>query len=581
MDTNKNKKKRGSKSAALSSNTSPDTISHPAASSFAVPATTPSADDADKPLSPDKISVIHDTLCPQADGHTMGVICQVCRTVLMPWFDKLPKFVVNKKALKTGPQGSIVRGVLLQNPEAVAVLTVVANLDMANKKYDEVVGLADIMPYYRKAAAAGIRVADMYRIIFRISTPVHDIPAVADIINAALENPTLTPEEYIGNIKVELAAMAPLRPVYGRSPLLIPASAVSRSLEREASSPQEASSSSDRVPTFSESKRPIVRGNDTHAPPKEKGPWEFVPGSNISGAVLGEPEPHKFFLIRQSINDSSKKDIRQYPSWDTMDWNEPRDIQKFNKWQQQIKDRAADKPASQTKGWTQAEKDFLKQAVEAALARGLTRSNINWDEIAQTLSDRFAKKIQKAGDPMAQATELHKDNTITPSSKRYDRKLKEDRVSIVRTGKGVKTQAMKYGDIALLLRLSKKSKTRGVRDDAGHDADMTEDENDSSREELGSDFRDDMDIRSGSNAQGNVRGGAETKASKAAKSTKGTKRRRSRSPDTTSKRNKTSPKPLPTSAESFAGEVAKISPWFKKKVTQSTPSSEPLDGESI
>lgn len=56
-----------------------------------------------------------------------------------------------------------------------------------------------------------------------------------------------------------------------------------------------------------------------NAPPIS-GPWEFVPGLDTSLAVVGQPEPQKFFIIRQKTGNHSKKDVRQYPGWEKFDW---------------------------------------------------------------------------------------------------------------------------------------------------------------------------------------------------------------------------------------------------------------------
>lgn len=66
---------------------------------------------------------------------------------------------------------------------------------------------------------------------------------------------------------------------------------------------------------------------------------------------------------------------------------------------------------------------------------------------------------------MAQTTTLSKDGVVGEPRYKHNKKLKEDRVgSVKRLAATVKVQAMKYGDVALMLRTSKPiGKATGVR----------------------------------------------------------------------------------------------------------------------
>ncbi|KAL2064007.1 hypothetical protein VTL71DRAFT_4501 [Oculimacula yallundae] len=557
----------------------------------------------------DGISAIENLQCPQVDDHDFGEFCKTCRTILMPWYDKLPQpNDINGKPYQKAPRGSIVKGVPVQHSEAIAVMTLVATLDVTNQTYDEVEGLVEIMTYYTKSVAAGLRIAELHRMISKIAATKHNIPTIARLVESALEDPALTPEAYITNVKLQIEHYNRLRNASGESKAiassspskgstaLVPSKDVvkvisSRGLSKGSfhlslykdvlsvdkmpgvdsskrqdvpgsfthappkekgpvefvpgsmvsngspfPSPSKGVFSNDEMPDVDNSKRQNVQGSFTHAPPKDKGPWEFVPGSIISEAVVGKPEPHKFFIVRQAVGDPSVKDIRQFPSWETMDWNEPEDINTFNKWQTQVKSRMSDEPGQLPKSWTKAEKEVLKAAIEAELAKGLNRSQMPWDDIAETLYNHFKDKTQLAGSVLAQPTELLPNNRIALASQR-PKTLKEVRIGAVeRTGMAVKAQASKYGDIALLLRLSKPYKVRGVRDGDTHD----------STAEVGN-------------------GESQDNGAK-----KGRKRRRIESQELTS--NKSPPQTPPTSAQQFKMQVAKnINPWYKSKTKSPAP----------
>ncbi|KAK0113892.1 hypothetical protein ONS95_014136 [Cadophora gregata] len=490
----------------------------------------------------ERISAITNTRCVQAEEHIMGDFCGVCRTVLMPWIDALPRAVGDDdQPIRRAPAQSILGRVNLSDDEAIAIVAVVASLDIANKRYDEVEGLVEIMEKFPRAVAAGYRVANIYRHIFKVSTPVHDIPALADIIQTALDDPHRTPEEYIKAVEIELRLTAPLRTLYGSTTTWSGKNATKPS-------PSETSTLDDL--------RPNVQGNYTHKPPRG-GPWEFVPGTILDKAIAGIPAPHQCFLTRQSKNDPSIKDVRQFPSWATIDWNDPVDIDIFNKWLEQNKGRVKGRIGKHSTVWTQAEKDVLKDAVEAAIVSGKTQRTVDWDEIAQIMFDHFKDITQEKGELLAQSTRLNADNTIDKPKLKNPKKLKEDRVGgIFRAGKTVKVQAMRYGDIALLLRLTGKYKPRGIRAD-DNNASKSSDASDDSGEDT-------------TDVDGDDEANTETK------SAKGGKRRRNEGEDGPSKRRKTPPTPIP--AKKFATQLSEIPKFLKEKIKKGTSVSDPPSG---
>ncbi|KAH7382990.1 hypothetical protein BKA64DRAFT_761110 [Cadophora sp. MPI-SDFR-AT-0126] len=495
-----------------------------------------------KPLTAERISIITDTSCAEAEAHVMGEFCDTCRTILMPWINALPRATDDDgQPIRKVPSRAILGRVVVTDDEAIAVVTVVATLDVANKRFDVVKGLVEIMEKFPRAVAAGYRVAEIYRYIFKVSTPAHNIPALADIINTALEDPMQSSEEYIKAVEFELRAEAPLRSPYGSTPTLFGKSATKPSLPK--------------ISTASDL-RQDVQGTHTHKPPRG-GPWEFVPGSLLDKAVLGTPEPHKCFLTRQCKDDPSIKDVRQFPSWATIDWNDPVDIQTFNKWLEQHKGRVNGRIGNKPAVWTQAEKDVLKQAVQAALASGKTQRTMDWDDIAQILFDHFKDHTQYKGEPLAQSTKLNPDNSIDKPKLRYPKKLKENRVGgINRAGKSVKVQAMRYGDIALMLRMTGKYKPRGVEVDDYDASDSSDDSDDSAEKILDEDAGD--------------------KRIAGSKTTKQSKRRQDGGQDAPAKRRKTSPPPTP--AEKFASQVAKIPKSLKEKMKKENAISDTPSG---
>lgn len=74
------------------------------------------------------------------------------------------------------------------------------------------------------------------------------------------------------------------------------------------------------------------RPSQYHKPPiyNPDKAWEFCPGTDISNAILGKPDPSKFFLCRQRASDPTVKDLREYPRWRTFDWNDPDHISALN-----------------------------------------------------------------------------------------------------------------------------------------------------------------------------------------------------------------------------------------------------------
>ncbi|TGO53173.1 hypothetical protein BOTNAR_0303g00150 [Botryotinia narcissicola] len=192
-------------------------------------------------------------------------------------------------------------------------------------------------------------------------------------------------------------------------------------------------------------KLPEVKKN---TPGRANVTWRFVEGTDITNAQLGNPDPSKFYLTRQNVDDPEEVDLRQYAQIAGFDWNDPADIKKLNKARAQNRKRTHGNIAETRIPWTQLEKDKLMEEVKDAIRVGETRHTIDWDEIADRLRQRFDDFVQKKGSKLAPGVERE------PKNGKKDRTLKtsrSDRVGYNRTGSATETQALKYPDILKLI----------------------------------------------------------------------------------------------------------------------------------
>ncbi|KAF7874574.1 uncharacterized protein EAF02_008551 [Botrytis sinoallii] len=192
-------------------------------------------------------------------------------------------------------------------------------------------------------------------------------------------------------------------------------------------------------------KLPEVKKN---TPGRANVTWRFVEGTDITNAQLGNPDPSKFYLTRQNVDDPEEVDLRQYAQIAGFDWNNPADIKKLNKARAQNRKRTHGNIAETRIPWTQLEKDKLQEEVQDAIRVGETRHTIDWDEIADRLRQRFDGFVQKKGSKLAPGVERE------PKNGKKDRTLKtsrSDRVGYNRTGSATETQALKYPDILKLI----------------------------------------------------------------------------------------------------------------------------------
>ncbi|KAH7382991.1 hypothetical protein BKA64DRAFT_749088 [Cadophora sp. MPI-SDFR-AT-0126] len=174
--------------------------------------------------------------------------------------------------------------------------------------------------------------------------------------------------------------------------------------------------------------------------------WEFLPGTDLSPACLGEPDPSKFFLCLQLVSMPEIKELCQYGQWQNFDWNDPKSIVNLNMFRGRTRHRTAGRIADPDLPWTQMEKTALKSLIERELKGEKTQTTIDCDVIAAGLMSHFKSIIQPAGVPMAQNSTLAKDGSekLNPI---YATILVKNRVgSIARSAAEVKQQATKYAD---------------------------------------------------------------------------------------------------------------------------------------
>lgn len=145
--------------------------------------------------------------------------------------------------------------------------------------------------------------------------------------------------------------------------------------------------------------------------------WRFVEGTDIENAVLGQPDPSKFYFTRYNVDNPMEVDLRQFPGIAGFDWNDPKDIKKLNKARAQNRKRTHGNIAETRVPWTQMEKACLVEEVEEAINAGFNRKTIEWDDIAARLKSRFEGVLQKKGSKLAPGVEREPKNGQKDKSK--------------------------------------------------------------------------------------------------------------------------------------------------------------------
>jgi hypothetical protein len=408
----------------------------------------------------------------------------------MPWGAELPRVVDDAgEPIRRGPPRSLLEGVQLQSYTAVATLAVRAWLVLINGSAMSIEGFNGFEAKYPAAARAGHEIVRLINSVRAVTQNRAQIPTYYDLIHQALLEPDLSFQILRENmLRTNEAEDAQEHGRENHSRGTSGRGLGSRTNRESSRQPYDSSSSSNPGTSNSDlasSSRPLGRsglslaGDDIpgdliftrrrersgtqYNTPAARGDWEFVEGTDLSDAVLGKPEPAKLFLIRQKHSDpEGKKDVREYPGLHTMDWTNPDHIASLNRARRQIRMRTNGTIAEPRLPWTQMEKDELKRLVQNALNAGQTRNSIDWKAISSNMSKRFEGVIQKAGEPLAQCTNVVDGVEQEPRKKRTD-KLKTERTGVNRGPRAVQNQADKYGDIKLILDATVPKKVPGKR----------------------------------------------------------------------------------------------------------------------
>lgn len=408
----------------------------------------------------------------------------------MPWGVELPRIVDDAgESIQRGPPRSLLEGVRLQSYTALATLAVRAWLVLTNGSAMSIDGFNGFEARYPAAARAGREIARLINSIRAVVPNRARIPTYYDLIHQALLEPDLSFQSLRENLIRTIEADDEQE--HGRENLARGASGrglgsrtnresyrqsydsgSSSNLDNSNSNPASSSRplgrsdsylAEDDIPGDLIFTRRRERSGTQYNTPAARGDWEFVEGTDLSDAVLGQPDPAKLFLIRQKHSDpEGKKDVREYPGLHNMDWNNPDHIASLNRARRQIRMRTNGAIAEPRLPWTQMEKDELKRLIQNALNAGQTRSTIDWKSISANMSRRFEGVVQKPGEPLAQCTNVVNGIEQEPKKKRTD-KLKTERTGANRGPRAVQNQADKYGDIKLLLDATMPKKIPGKR----------------------------------------------------------------------------------------------------------------------
>jgi len=418
----------------------------------------------------------------------------------MPWGENLPQFHDDRgNEILRGGLGTVLAGVRLRSLNAIVTLSTVAYLEVHGLPHTTVDGLARMESTYPASAAAGQRIARLWSTLRNLADDGDSIPQFYDLILRALMEPFLT-ENDLGNsfLTTQGARSGSSRqsgPANTRNgggnqgtirqggvePSPTPTrhlgslGGVSGEEAGEKTGEEESEEESEENESMDGDEDEEELGDsDSIMPAREKKsgfqfnrpakrrPWEFVPGTDLSPAELGKPDPSKFFLIRQNKNNPMEKDIRQYPRWEKLDWNNKKHIDCLNRHRRQIKGRTSGITHEPRLPWTQMEHDVLKDLVDQAIQSGQHRLNIDWDEISRNMSRRFENVVQNPGQAMAQTSEYF-EGKILPAKGKANTLKTIRKGTPTRKASAVKNQAEKFGDIYKMLVDSKPLANKGPK----------------------------------------------------------------------------------------------------------------------
>ena len=146
-----------------------------------------------------------DPQCAHAAAHRVGNFCPHCRGMHMPWGAELPQAMDNSnREIRRGPEGSLLQGVGIRNPNAVATLSSLVFLAIRNEatRHSQlhIEGLNAFERRYIAAARASREVIRLYNSV-RAAAPVADwAPSFPEIIYQALLEPDMTYDDHRNTI---------------------------------------------------------------------------------------------------------------------------------------------------------------------------------------------------------------------------------------------------------------------------------------------------------------------------------------------------------------------------------------------
>lgn len=358
----------------------------------------------------------------------------------MPWGENLHvAFDDDENIYTTGPPGSLLEGVDLQDPVEIAVMSTVILMTVKDVKYKSIPGLVELMDRHPGPVKAAHKIARIYQKLARSARDDDSVPEWHILIYDVLMSPNLD-----------------------RRTCLRGLSAIAKSTSaKNGNGGLGADEDSDDSDSDSDDEdlgklRPSRTANQAHAPgPKRsKLEWEFIPGTDLTPAELDNPEPGKFFMVRRNIADHSLTDVREFTQIPKFDWKDISHVTRLNKWRGQIISRGDETKANETKGgpWSVPEHDALLALVTTAKANAAPGASVDFDPIAVALKARFVGVTQPKGTPCAK-TSIRSKSGVLSTPARPDAKLVRDRVGpLDRTALACKTQAMKFPAIAAILK---------------------------------------------------------------------------------------------------------------------------------
>ncbi|KAF8866340.1 hypothetical protein BDZ45DRAFT_683700 [Acephala macrosclerotiorum] len=421
-------------------------VNQPPSSAFATSKDISTATTSYKTPNVDTISLNEDLDCPTENRHMFGFFCPTCRSIPMEWGPKLPRvYTPGNKLIKVGPRRGAVDGVDLQDEEAIAALSTIVYCDCRGLHYKDIPGLLALMEKHTKSVEAGQRIAEMYQTINRAARQEEEdlVPEFYQLVESCLRNPCQDAKTFVIKALAKLSNFQGLPD--GHEPEIPPHpfDTGSQPSFTHASSPGEDEDGLDWI------KRPVITASQAHTP-APRGNWKFVDGTDLSEAVVGKPEPWKWFLIRQDKNDPSKIDIREYPRIRTFDFNDHNDVRALNKNRKQIIDRTDAPEKDSRPPWTLLEKQTLEELIREDFKTGKTGKTLDWKSIAERLEKKFENVLQKEGVALAQTSRKIKGEWVFPLRK--DPKLPKERLGPAkRNASAVSIQAKKYHDILALI----------------------------------------------------------------------------------------------------------------------------------